>query len=63
MAKEAERLLADTGWVPELLTVAGAEPDPVDAPAEPEALLAFLDDEKETAEADLDPEPHAIAAE
>ena len=63
MAKEAERLLADTGWVPEPLTFAGAEPDPVDAPAEPEALPAFLDDEEEPAEADLDPEPHAIAAE
>ena len=65
MAKEAERLLADTGWAPEPLLVAGAELPQVDEPAEPEALPAFLDEEEEeeTTEADLDPEPHAIAAE
>ena len=62
MAKEAERLLADTGWVPEPLMVAGAEPGDADASAPPEVLPAFLDDD-ELADADLDPEPHAIAAE
>ena len=60
MAKEAERLLADTGWVPEPLVIVGGEPtpDPVD---EPEALPAFLHDEEPVDPAD--PAPLAIAAE
>ncbi|WP_428393429.1 ParB/RepB/Spo0J family partition protein [Lichenicoccus sp.] len=70
MAKEAERLLADTGWVPEPLRTPTDVPD--DAPeamGEPEALPAFLADEDDAdlADADLDPEPdfdaQAIAAE
>ena len=63
MAKEAQRLLADTGWLPEPLRLIdeGADEDP------PEALPAFLDDE-EPAVGDDDDEvpfgdPHAIAAE
>ena len=62
MAKEAERLLADTGWVPEPLLVAGAEPADGDAP---EALPAFLEDEEDGTADDeaTDPEPYAIAAE
>ena len=68
MAKEAERLLADTGWVPEPLRTPGHDDSQGDAaPAteggEPEALPAFLADEDKTHDADLDPEPHAIAAE
>ena len=65
MAKEAERLLADTGWLPEPLRLAdlsgecAADDDSGDA-----ALPAFLTDgdEDEMAEAD-DDEPSAIAAE
>jgi ParB family chromosome partitioning protein len=38
MAKEAERLLADTGWLPEPLRT----PDEVDAASEGETLPAFL---------------------
>ena len=65
MAKEAERLLADTGWLPEPLRLAdlsgecAAENDSGD-----EALPAFLTDgdEDEMAEAE-DDEPSAIAAE
>jgi len=68
MAKEAERLLAETGWVPEPLRTPGHDDTQGDAaPAteggDPEALPAFLADEEEADDADLDPEPHAIAAE
>ena len=59
--KEAERLLADTGWLPEPLRLAEAEPAP-DA-AEPEALPAFLDEEDDVGETKFDPEPLAVAAE
>ncbi len=65
MAKEAERLLADTGWLPEPLRLAqvdDAEPATTEA-VEPEALPAYLDEEDEAGETDLDPEPLAIAAE
>ncbi len=41
MAKEAQRLLADTGWLPEPLRL-----DDAGADATPEALPAFLDDEE-----------------
>ena len=65
MAKEAERLLADTGWVPEPLLVAGGEVDAVDEPGAVEALPDFLAEEDELADGD-EPDPaygHAIAAE
>ena len=63
MAKEAERLLIDTGWLPEpLRTLAEAEPDiaAADVPdgGEVAALPAFLTDEDDAAN-----EPNAIAAE
>jgi len=68
MAKEAERLLADTGWVPEPLRTPGHDDTRGDAAptadgGEPEALPAFLADEDKTHDAALAPEPHAIAAE
>ena len=57
MAKEAERLLDGTGWLPEPLRLAGAEPA-----GEAEALPDFLTGEEEPA-ADLDEfKPHLIAA-
>ena len=62
MAKEAERLLSETGWVPEPLRVEGVEPEPAGEAGEVEALPDFLD-EDEAADAELDPEPVAIAAE
>ena len=62
MAKEAERLLAETGWVPEPLRVEGVEPEPAGEAGEVEALPDFLDQD-EGADAELDPEPVAIAAE
>ena len=64
MAKEAERLLAGSGWLPEPLRMPDAE-TAVDEPAATEDLPAFLDDE-EGVSPDADPEepqPPAIAAE
>jgi ParB family chromosome partitioning protein len=64
MAKEAERLLVGSGWLPEPLRTPDAE-TAVDEPATTENLPAFLDDD-EGASVDSDPEepqPPAIAAE
>ena len=69
MAKEAERLLADTGWLPEPLRLAGADDgavaEPVDHSGDDEALPAFLtEDSEEDEAADADEEePSMIAAE
>ncbi len=52
MAKEAERLLDGTGWLPEPLRLL----DPVTGTSEPEALPAFLADEP-VAEAPNSPLP------
>jgi ParB family chromosome partitioning protein len=68
MAKEAERLLDGTGWLPEPLRTLEAEPA-VDEPAaevEADALPAFLadDDDAEAGTADLeDPLSHTVATE
>ncbi|MYZ47888.1 ParB/RepB/Spo0J family partition protein [Propylenella binzhouense] len=67
MAKEAERLLADTGWVPEPLRTPGGPEESVDA-GQPEAdaaeLPAFLADDEDGSAPGEEPEPvHAIAAE
>ncbi len=67
MAKEAERLLAKTGWLPESLRMADPEqPAAVDA-AEPEAdgepLPEFLNRDDEETPVDEADEPHMIAAE
>jgi ParB family chromosome partitioning protein len=69
MAKEAERLLAETGWLPEplrLIDDAEAPTPEVEAGGEDDdaALPAFLagDDEVVTAEA-TDDEAHLVAAE
>jgi ParB family chromosome partitioning protein len=69
MAKEAERLLADTGWLPEPLRLTGADgdgaADPVGQTDGDEALPAFLtddDDEEEPANVEED-EDAMIAAE
>jgi ParB family chromosome partitioning protein len=59
MARQAERLLADTGWLPEPLRLAGvddgAAAEPFDHGGADEALPAFLTedaDEDDAAEAD-----------
>ena len=65
MAKEAERLLDGTGWLPEPLRLAGAEPRIAEPAGEVEALPDFLaGDEDDAGTADSEePERHAIAAE
>ena len=64
MAKEAERLLAGTGWVPEPLRMLddGSTAEPT-REAETEALPAFLADEDEVGSDADEPRPHAVAAE
>jgi ParB family chromosome partitioning protein len=65
MAKEAERLLEDTGWLPEPLRTAEAAANATDGDAanDAEALPAFLaDDEEGSGEEEAD-EPDVIAAE
>jgi ParB family transcriptional regulator, chromosome partitioning protein len=66
MAKEAERLLDRTGWLPEPLRTQQADVLDSDDGSGPDAqpLPAFLADEEDEAAADPeDPEPHAVAAE
>ena len=65
MAKEAERLLDGTGWLPEPLRLVNSETVTDEPAGEAEALPDFLSgDEDETGATDLEePEPHAIAAE
>ena len=63
MAKEAERLLADTGWLPEPLRIDTADDAPVEvaeAEDDGEALPEFLAGDDEEAEAET---PQVIAAE
>jgi ParB family transcriptional regulator, chromosome partitioning protein len=65
MAKEAERLLDSTGWLPEpLRTAEAADGDPTDAGdgGDEEALPAFLADDEDGAGKDETGEP-AVAAE
>ena len=67
MAKEAERLLADTGWLPEPLRLVDLDGDAAaDTDGEVEALPDFLagdgDDEEAAAEEDEDRQ-HLVAAE
>ncbi|MBL0935480.1 MAG: ParB/RepB/Spo0J family partition protein [Rhizobiaceae bacterium] len=63
MAKEAERLLADRGWLPAPLRLSTADDANVsDDGAESDALPAFLA-EDEDAEADCADGPQAVAAE
>jgi len=63
MAKEAERLLVDTGWLPEPLRIAAVDDAPVEATEaddDGEALPEFLAGDDEEAEAGA---PQMIAAE
>ncbi|WP_299363768.1 ParB/RepB/Spo0J family partition protein [uncultured Paracoccus sp.] len=66
MAKEAERLLAETGWLPEPLRMVddGIEVDPVSgAAAEADDLPDFLSGDGEDDPADDEEEQHMVAAE
>jgi ParB family transcriptional regulator, chromosome partitioning protein len=63
MAREAERLLEGTGWLPEPLRPAETEVVTDVAAGEAEALPAFLaGDDEVQADADED-QPHVVAAE
>lgn len=64
MAKEAERLLDGTGWLPEPLRLAEIAPASTDADGPAEPLPEFLaDDDDEAGETSDDEQPHAVAAE
>jgi ParB family chromosome partitioning protein len=67
MAKEAERLLADTGWLPEPLRLADVDGaiggEPADQNGDDAALPAFLTDDGEDDEPTEDEDATAIAAE
>ncbi|MCB2057001.1 MAG: DNA-binding protein, partial [Novosphingobium sp.] len=66
MAKEAERLLADSGWLPEPLRMVddGIEVDPASgAAAEADDLPDFLSGDGEDDPADDEDEQHRVAAE
>jgi ParB family chromosome partitioning protein len=64
MAKEAERLLEDTGWIPEPLRLAEATSDSDESAGSAEPLPEFLaDDDDEAGEAGEDEQPHTVAAE
>ena len=63
MAREAERLLDGTGWLPEPLRLMEVGAVEQDSDGEAEALPEFLaDDDEAAADAD-DEQPHIIAAE
>ena len=67
MAKEAERLLADTGWLPEPLRLIDGDQaaEAASTDGEAEALPEFLasDDEETAADEAEEPQPQAAAAE
>jgi ParB family chromosome partitioning protein len=67
MAREAERLLAGAGWVPEPLRTPDVQSVEVDSESGAETLPAFLadgeDDKAGDATASDPEEPHAVAAE
>lgn len=66
MAKEAERLLADSGWLPEPLRLTEVEPATglaVEGDGETEALPEFLTGDDETSADNEDDPAHLIAAE
>ena len=66
MAKEAERLLAETGWLPEPLRLVDLDGDATDTDGEVEALPDFLagdSDDEETAAEDEEDRQHLVAAE
>jgi ParB family chromosome partitioning protein len=64
MAKEAERLLDGTGWLPEPLRLAEATSASTEADSPAEPLPEFLaNDEDEAGHSGEEEQPHAVAAE
>lgn len=62
MAKEAERLLADTGWLPEPLRLVDLDGDAGDTDGEVEALPDFLAGDDEDVAADTLDDPATLVA-
>jgi ParB family transcriptional regulator, chromosome partitioning protein len=62
MAKEAERLLAGTGWLPEPLRLVEVAPVADESTGESEALPDFLAGDEDEAPADADEEPAPMVA-
>lgn len=63
MAKEAERLLDGSGWLPEPLRLVDAAPAPAQQDGEAGPLPEFLSDDEEQAVAADDDRPRCEAAE
>jgi ParB family chromosome partitioning protein len=63
MAKEAERLLGDSGWLPEPIRLVDVEPVPAEQEGEADALPEFLADEEDGDVAADDDRPQCQAAE
>ena len=63
MAKEAERLLDGTGWLPEPLRLAEVEAASDVQTDQVEALPEFLASEDDDAGETDEPQPHSVAAE
>ena len=62
MAKEAERLLADTGWLPEPLRLVDLDGDAADVDGEVEALPDFLAGDDEDVATDTVDDPATLVA-
>src|ERR1700751_1013667 len=63
MAREAERLLEGTGWLPEPLRTPGIRAASPTPPEDSEALPDFLAGDDQPAEQDSEVDPHELAAE
>ena len=63
MAKEAERLLDGSGWLPEPLRLVDVAPVPAEQEGEAGALPEFLSDDEERDVAADDDRPQCQAAE
>jgi ParB family chromosome partitioning protein len=63
MAREAERLLEGTGWLPEPLRTPGIDAAPETPSEDSDALPDFLASDDQTAEEESEVDPHELAAE
>ncbi len=63
MAKEAQRLIAGTGWLPDPLRTPDESPDAGEADGDLDALPDFLNDDDDNAAIEHDEAPAAVAAE
>jgi ParB family chromosome partitioning protein len=63
MAREAERLLEGTGWLPEPLRTPGIDAAPETQSEDSDALPDFLASDDQPAEQDSEVDPHELAAE